>query len=211
MTLHNIPCLTPDPPQWPRPTDQTVVSDPARRQPRGRLARAQDVLALPLTVLEPGAVLDDEDVVMPYAGAVVFVPDEPFRNRLNFNKAQQRQMFVIYCQLPHGTKGLWRNRHGICQSKIHRWGKRLGFASVTQQKRNAVQTGGNAPVPTVLDGFDIVSLVHQYVERPYGEKQAFLEKHGIERVTMMRWIRRIEDGTLARYLHQEGFGNDRKR
>ena len=29
MTLHNIPCLTPDPPQWPRPTDQTVVSDPA--------------------------------------------------------------------------------------------------------------------------------------------------------------------------------------
>lgn len=211
MTLYNVPRLVPDPPQRSVPHGGPARQDPAGRRPRGQLIRAQEVLSLPTVLLEPGAVLDDEDVVMPHAGAVVFVPNEPFQNRLNFNKAQQRQMFVIYCQLPHGTKGIWRNRHGICSAKIHRWGKRLGLPSATQQRRNAVLTGVNAPVPTVLDGFDIVSLVHQYVECPHGEKLALLERYGIDHVTMMRWMHRIEDGTLARYVHQKGSGNDRKR
>lgn len=63
MTVHNVPRIVPDPPQSALIKDAAVVPVPARR-PRGQLIRAEEVLSLPTVVLEPGAVLADEDVVM---------------------------------------------------------------------------------------------------------------------------------------------------
>ena len=78
MTLHNVPRLVPDPPQSALIKDAAVVPVPARR-PRGQLIRAEEVLSLPTVVLEPGAVLADEDVVM-LSGAGI---RQPHRRRLH--------------------------------------------------------------------------------------------------------------------------------
>ncbi|WP_252932170.1 hypothetical protein, partial [Corynebacterium lipophilum] len=99
-----------------------------------------------------------------------------------------------------------------CSEYVFR-GIRVGYLSPTLccrfqrclpnggQVRAAVYTGATTPVPVVLDAEAIISLVHQYVAAPHGTKQALLDKHGIVKDTMRRWIDKVANGTIAHYTH----------
>ena len=202
MSPHDIPPLIPNPPRkdW---ADYNTDPDPGRTRKRRRasMLSARDVLALPTVTLAPGATLSDSELVMPDAAAVVFIPNTPDRGIITYSDTQKQQMVRIYQQLPHGAKGIWLDRQGIYYSKVLRWSKRFDLGTFTQQQRAAVYTGATTPVPVVLDAEAIISLVHQYVAAPHGTKQALLDKHGIVKDTMRRWIDKVANGTIAHYTH----------
>ena len=126
MTLLDVPVLIPEPDVLSEAASVGGQQVRSGRLPRRRL-RADDVLSLAVTVLSPGEVLDEDDLVMPQAGAVVFTACQPYSRGLDFTAAQKRQMVTIYRQLPYGAKGIWLDRHGLYGAKIFRWGQQLGL------------------------------------------------------------------------------------
>ena len=202
MSPHDIPPLIPNPPKkdW---ADYNTNPDPGStgKRRRASMPSARDVLALPPVTLAPGATLADSELVMPDAAAVIFVPNTLDRGLITYSDTQKQQMVRIYHQLPYGTKQVWLARHGMDASRVIRWMKRFDLGTFTQQQRAAVYTGETTPVPVVLDAEAIISLVHQYVVAPHGAKKALLDKHGIVKDTMRRWIEKVANGTIAHYTH----------
>lgn len=202
MTLHDVPVLVPEPDEVAGPASFGTRKDRSRRAPR-RGCRAADVLSLAVTVLAPGEVLNEDDLVMPQAGAVVFTACEPYSRGLDFTAAQKQQMVTIYRQLPYGAKGIWLDRHGLYGVKIFRWGQELGLLTCAQQKAASV---GDEELPAVLDAAAVTSLVQRYLALPYGEKEAFLAKHDLCHRTVLRWATMVADGSIAHYTHKRKAG-----
>jgi len=159
MTLLDVPVLIPEPDALSEPASVGNRKGQSRRVPR-RGCRADDVLSLAVTVLAPGEVLDEDDLVMPQAGAVVFTACQPYSRGLDFTAAQKRQMVTIYRQLPYGAKGIWLERQGLYGVKIFRWGQQLGLLTCGQQKAASV---GDEELPAVLDAAAVTSLVQRYL------------------------------------------------
>lgn len=202
MTLLDIPVLVPEPDEVPGPVSAGGRQARSRRLPRQGLC-ADDVLSLATTVLAPGEVLDEDDVVMPQAGAFVFTPCVPYSRGMDFTAAQKRQMVTIYRQLPYGAKGPWVKRQGLYSVKMFRWGQELGLSSCAQQKAASV---GGEELPAVLDAAAVTSLVQRYLALPYGEKEAFLAKHDLSHRTVLRWATMVADGSIAHYTHKRKAG-----
>lgn len=202
MTLHDVPVLVPEPVEV---SGSVFVGDQqaGSRRVLRRGLRAADVLSLAVTVLAPGEVLDEDEVVMPQAGAVVFTACEPYSRGLDFTAAQKRQMVTIYRQLPYGVKGIWLDRHGLYGTKLFRWGQELGFLTFAQQKAASV---GDEEFPAVLDAATVTLLVQRYLSLPYGEKEAFIAKHDLCHPTMLRWVTMVVDGSIAHYTHKRKVG-----
>lgn len=207
MTLLDVPVLVPEPDEVPGLVSAGGRQARSRRLPRRGLC-AGDVLSLATTVLAPGEVLDDDELVMPQAGAVVFTPCVPYSRGMDFTAAQKRQMVTIYRRLPYGAKGPWVQRHGLYSVKVFRWGQELGFLTFAQQKAASV---GDEELPAVLDAATVTSLVQRYLSLPYGEKEAFLAKHDLCHPTMLRWVTMVADGSIAHYTHKRKAGTVGKR
>ena len=202
MTLHDVPVLVP---VLEKVSGPVLVGDrqaSSRRMSR-RGPRAADVLSLAVTVLAPGEAVDDDELVMPQAGAFVFSACESHSRGLDFTAAQKRQMVTIYRQLPYGAKGIWLERHGLYGVKIFRWGQELGVLTCGQQKAASV---GDEELPAVLDAAAVTSLVQRYLSLPYGEKEAFLAKHDLCHRTVLRWATMVADGSIAHYTHKRKAG-----
>ena len=202
MTLHDVPVLVP---VLEKVSGPVLVGDrqaSSRRMSR-RGPRAADVLSLAVTVLAPGEAVDDDELVMPQAGAFVFSACESHSRGLDFTAAQKRQMVTIYRQLPYGAKGIWLDRHGLYGAKIFRWGQQLGLLTCVQQKAASV---GDEELPAVLDAAAVTSLVQRYLSLPYGEKEAFLAKHDLCHRTVLRWATMVADGSIAHYTHKRKAG-----
>ncbi|MCT1451283.1 hypothetical protein, partial [Corynebacterium sp. p3-SID1194] len=167
------------------------------RVPRAGVT-AEDVLGLPVTVLDAGAVLDDETAASWKAGSFVFTPSVPARWGLDHTAAQKAQMVEIYRALPHGAKRAWIARQGLYSAKIFRWGQRLGYPTHAQQVSDRVTLDLSGPLTPEL----ITYVVRRYAELPFGEKRAFLAECGLEHVNMMRWISRVADGSISHYVHR---------
>lgn len=202
MTLHDVPVLVPEPDEVAGPASFGTRKGRSRRAPR-RGWRAADVLSLAVTVLAPGEVLDDDELVMPQAGGVVFTACVPYSRGLDFTASQKRQMVTIYRQLPHGAKGIWLERHGLYGVKVFRWGQELGLLTCAQQKAASV---GDEELPAVLDAATVTSLVQRYLALPYGQKEAFLAKHDLCHQTVLRWATMVADGSIAHYTHKRKAG-----
>ena len=207
MTLLDVPVLIPEPDVLSEAASVGGQQVRSGRLPRRRL-RADDVLSLAVTVLSPGEVLDEDDLVMPQAGAVVFTACQPYSRGLDFTAAQKRQMVTIYRQLPYGAKGIWLDRHGLYGAKIFRWGQQLGLLTCAQQKAAAV---GDEELPAVLDAAAVTSLVQRYLSLPYGEKEAFIARHDLCHRTVLRWATMVADGSIAHYTHKRKAGTVGKR
>lgn len=207
MTLLDVPVLIPEPDVLSEAASVGGQQVRSGRLPRRRL-RADDVLSLAVTVLSPGEVLDEDDLVMPQAGAVVFTACQPYSRGLNFTAAQKRQMVTIYRQLPYGAKGIWLDRHGLYGAKIFRWGQQLGLLTCAQQKAASV---GDEELPAVLDAAAVTSLVQRYLSLPYGEKEAFIARHDLCHRTVLRWATMVADGSIAHYTHKRKAGTVGKR
>jgi len=207
MTLLDVPVLIPEPDVLSEAASVGGQQVRSGRLPRRRL-RADDVLSLAVTVLSPGEVLDEDDLVMPQAGAVVFTACQPYSRGLDFTAAQKRQMVTIYRQLPYGAKGIWLDRHGLYGAKIFRWGQQLGLLTCAQQKAASV---GDEELPAVLDAAAVTSLVQRYLSLPYGEKEAFIARHDLCHRTVLRWATMVADGSIAHYTHKRKAGTVGKR
>lgn len=207
MTLLDVPVLIPEPDALSEAASVGGQQVRSGRLPRRRLC-ADDVLSLAVTVLSPGEVLDEDDLVMPQAGAVVFTPCVPYSRGMDFTAAQKRQMVTIYRQLPYGAKGIWLDRHGLYGVKIFRWGQQLGLLTCAQQKAASV---GDEELPAVLDAAAVTSLAQRYLALPYGEKEAFLAKHDLCHRTVLRWATMVADGSIAHYTHTRKAGTVGKR
>lgn len=207
MTLLDVPVLIPEPDVLSEAASVGGQQVRSGRLPRRRL-RADDVLSLAVTVLSPGEVLDEDDLVMPQAGAVVFTACQPYSRGLDFTAAQKRQMVTIYRQLPYGAKGIWLDRHGLYGAKIFRWGQQLGRLTCAQQKAASV---GDEELPAVLDAAAVTSLVQRYLSLPYGEKEAFIARHDLCHRTVLRWATMVADGSIAHYTHKRKAGTVGKR
>ena len=207
MTLLDAPVLIPEPDVLSEAASVGGQQVRSGRLPRRRL-RADDVLSLAVTVLSPGEVLDEDDLVMPQAGAVVFTACQPYSRGLDFTAAQKRQMVTIYRQLPYGAKGFWLDRHGLYGAKIFRWGQQLGLLTCAQQKAASV---GDEELPAVLDAAAVTSLVQRYLSLPYGEKEAFIARHDLCHRTVLRWATMVADGSIAHYTHKRKAGTVGKR
>lgn len=207
MTLLDAPVLIPEPDVLSEAASVGGQQVRSGRLPRRRL-RADDVLSLAVTVLSPGEVLDEDDLVMPQAGAVVFTACQPYSRGLDFTAAQKRQMVTIYRQLPYGAKGIWLDRHGLYGAKIFRWGQQLGLLTCAQQKAASV---GDEELPAVLDAAAVTSLVQRYLSLPYGEKEAFIARHDLCHRTVLRWATMVADGSIAHYTHKRKAGTVGKR
>ena len=207
MTLLDVPVLIPEPDVLSEAASAGGQQVRSGRLPRRRL-RADDVLSLAVTVLSPGEVLDEDDLVMPQAGAVVFTACQPYSRGLDFTAAQKRQMVTIYRQLPYGAKGIWLDRHGLYGAKIFRWGQQLGLLTCAQQKAASV---GDEELPAVLDAAAVTSLVQRYLSLPYGEKEAFIARHDLCHRTVLRWATMVADGSIAHYTHKRKAGTVGKR
>ena len=207
MTLLDVPVLIPEPDVLSEAASVGGQQVRSGRLPRRRL-RADDVLSLAVTVLSPGEVLDEDDLVMPQAGAVVFTACQPYSRGLDFTAAQKRQMVTIYRQLPYGAKGIWLDRHGLYGAKIFRWGQQLGLLTCAQQKAASV---GDEELPAVLDAAAVTSLVQRYLSLPYGEKEAFIARHDLCLRTVLRWATMVADGSIAHYTHKRKAGTVGKR
>lgn len=202
MTLHDVPVLVP---VLEKVSGPVLVGDrqaSSRRMSR-RGPRAADVLSLAVTVLAPGEAVDDDELVMPQAGAFVFSACESHSRGLDFTAAQKQQMVTIYRQLPYGAKGIWLERQGLYGAKIFRWGQELGVLTCGQQKAASV---GDEELPAVLDAAAVTSLVQRYLSLPYGEKEAFLAKHDLCHRTVLRWATMVADGSIAHYTHKRKAG-----
>ena len=202
MTLLDIPVLIPEPAVLSEPVSVGGQQARSGRLPRRGLC-ADDVLSLAVTVLAPGEVLNEDELVMPQAGAFVFSACEPYSRGLDFTAAQKRQMVTIYRQLPYGAKGIWLERHGLYGVKIFRWGQELGLMTCAQQKAASV---GDEELPAVLDAAAVTSLVQRYLALPYGEKEAFIAKHDLCHRTVLRWATMVADGSIAHYTHKRKAG-----
>ena len=207
MTLLDVPVLIPEPDALSEAASVGGQQVRSGRLPRRRLC-ADDVLSRAVTVLSPGEVLDEDDLVMPQAGAVVFTPCVPYSRGMDFTAAQKRQMVTIYRQLPYGAKGIWLDRHGLYGVKIFRWGQQLGLLTCAQQKAASV---GDEELPAVLDAAAVTSLAQRYLALPYGEKEAFLAKHDLCHRTVLRWATMVADGSIAHYTHTRKAGTVGKR
>ena len=207
MTLLDVPVLIPEPDVLSEAASVGGQQVRSGRLPRRRL-RADDVLSLAVTVLSPGEVLDEDDLVMPQAGAVVFTACQPYSRGLDFTAAQKRQMVTIYRQLPYGAKGIWLDRHGLYGAKIFRWGQQLGLLTCAQQKAASV---GDEELPAVLDAAAVTSLVQRYLSLTYGEKEAFIARHDLCHRTVLRWATMVADGSIAHYTHKRKAGTVGKR
>ena len=207
MTLLDVPVLIPEPDVLSEAASVGGQQVRSGRLPRRRL-RADDVLSLAVTVLSPGEVLDEDDLVMPQAGAVVFTACQPYSRGLDFTAAQKRQMVTIYRQLPYGAKGIWLDRHGLYGAKIFRWGQQLGLLTCAQQKAASV---GDEELPAALDAAAVTSLVQRYLSLPYGEKEAFIARHDLCHRTVLRWATMVADGSIAHYTHKRKAGTVGKR
>lgn len=207
MTLLDVPVLIPEPDVLSEAASVGGQQVRSGRLPRRRL-RADDVLSLAVTVLSPGEVLDEDDLVMPQAGAVVFTACQPYSRGLDFTAAQKRQMVTIYRQLPYGAKDIWLDCHGLYGAKIFRWGQQLGLLTCAQQKAASV---GDEELPAVLDAAAVTSLVQRYLSLPYGEKEAFIARHDLCHRTVLRWATMVADGSIAHYTHKRKAGTVGKR
>lgn len=157
-----------------------------------RSVKASDVLGLPVVVLDPGVVFDDEVAASWKAGRFVFTPCQPFRRRLDFTLEQKAQMVGIYRSLPYGAKTTWLIRHGLYSARMHRWGQLLGLPTHAQQAHQSVAPDIDGP----LTRESMAHLAYWYTGLPYGEKQAFLAEHGLGHVNIQRWISTIADGSF---------------
>lgn len=205
MTEFDVPRLV--------PVDSGAVSFQRREQlaqvalepPEGKRVlrsgvKAADVLGLEVVVLDAGAVLDDEVASSWQAGRYVFTPSQPYPWGVDFTEDQKLQMVSIYRALPYGAKARWRARQGVHATKMHRWGQRLGLPSFMQQKQDLVRPNLAEP----LTQESMTFLTCSYTSLPFGQKKAFLAEHGLNRVTIHRWIHRLaEKSQLKPRQHKE--------
>lgn len=178
-----------------------------RRRARSGV-RVQSWLALPVSYLAPGQVLDAVDVDDPAAGRFVFSPPQLEGKVQRFTAAQKDQMVTVYRSVPHGCKGVWLDRHGTYAGTLAKWGRakdqreRAGWDA--DQAAAADAAGVGVPVRALVLSDDYIrDLVHHYHRLPRGQKRAFLDDHGIDANTMHSWKVKVVDGTLSSRRRQK--------